>query len=90
MRAAENGAATATPQLAAQLNSSKGSGQPLQKDTQSSMSSVFGTDFSGVRVHTGSRPQAMRQGIQAKAFTHGSDIYIPSAPPIVNQHFMNQ
>jgi len=75
MRVAESGAATATPQLAAQLNSSKGSGQPLPKGTLSSMNNVFGADFSGVRVHVGSRAEEMSQGIQAKAFTHGSDIY---------------
>ncbi|NBC08548.1 MAG: DUF4157 domain-containing protein [Bacteroidetes bacterium] len=75
MRVAENGTATATPQLTSQLNSSKGGGQPLPKDTLSSMSQAFGTDFSNVRVHTGSRAQEMSEGIQAKAFTHGSDIY---------------
>jgi len=75
MRASENGTATATPQLASQLNSSKGGGQPLPKDTLSSMNNIFGADFSGVRVHTGSRAQEMSQGIQARAFTHGSDIY---------------
>ncbi|NBC08547.1 MAG: DUF4157 domain-containing protein [Bacteroidetes bacterium] len=75
MRASENGTATATPQLASQLNSSKGGGQPLPKDTLSSMNQAFGTDFSNVRVHTGSRAQEMSEGIQAKAFTHGSDIY---------------
>jgi len=75
MRVAENGAATATPQLAAQLNSSKGGGQALPKDTLSFMSQAFGTDFSGVRVHTGGRAKEMSRGMQAKAFTHGSDIY---------------
>jgi hypothetical protein len=75
MRAAKNGTPTATPQLASQLNSSKGGGQPLPKDTLSSMGQAFGTDFSNVRVHTGSRAQEMSQSIQAKAFTHGSDIY---------------
>jgi hypothetical protein len=75
MRASENGTATATPQLTSQLNGSKGGGQSLPKDTLSSMNHIFGTDFSSVRVHTGSRAQEMSQGIQAKAFTHGSDVY---------------
>ena len=57
------------------LNSSKGGGQPLSKDTQSSMGSSFGADFSDVRVHTDNSAVRMNQQIGAQAFTHGKDIY---------------
>ncbi|MCG8326459.1 MAG: DUF4157 domain-containing protein [Chitinophagales bacterium] len=69
------GGNTATAQLASQLNSTKGRGNSLPQNTLSSMNQVFGTDFSNVRVHTDSQAREMSQGIHAKAFTHGSDIY---------------
>ncbi len=61
--------------LQSQLNASKGRGNPLSKSTRNSMESAFGTDFSGVRIHTGSNAIQMSQDLNAKAFTHGSDIY---------------
>lgn len=74
MRAAQNGT-TATPQLASQLSTTKGGGNSLPKGTLSSMNQAFGTDFSNVRIHTDSKAEQMSEGIRAKAFTHGSDIY---------------
>lgn len=62
-------------QFQSELHSSKGGGQPLPGDVQTEMESHFDSDFSGVRVHTGSQASAMNQSIGAKAFTHGSDIY---------------
>jgi hypothetical protein len=75
MRKTQNGASVGTSTLAAQLNSSKGSGQSLPKDTNRSMSRSFGTDFSGVRIHNDHQATEMNQGLNARAFTHGSDIY---------------
>lgn len=39
------------------------------------MKSSFGTDFSGVREHDGAAANRMSRGIEARAFTHGQDIY---------------
>ena len=75
MRKVANGGYTASPQLSSQLNSSKGGGDPLPDKTLASMNQAFSADFSTVRVHTGRQAAEMSQGIQAKAFTHGSDIY---------------
>lgn len=75
MRKTENGGMEASPELADNIRSSKGGGSTLPSATQQRMGQAFGTDFSNVRVHTGSRATAMSNGIQAKAFTHGSDIY---------------
>jgi peptidoglycan hydrolase-like protein with peptidoglycan-binding domain len=66
---------TATPDLESQLSSSKGGGSPLSDDVQSFMEPRFGSDFSRVRVHTGSDAVQMNQGVNAQAFAHGSDIY---------------
>lgn len=68
-------ASTPSDNFSSQLASSKGGGQPLPEETQSSMGSAFGSDFSGVNVHTGSDAAQMNNDIGARAFTHGSDIY---------------
>ena len=75
MRKSGGGSYTASPQMTSQLNSSKGGGQPLSADTNAFMSSSFGTDFSHVRIHTDSRTSEMNEGLSARAFTHGSDVY---------------
>jgi len=63
------------PDLQSRLNTSKGGGSSLSPDTESSMGSAFGADFSNVRVHTNSESVQMNQELNAQAFTHGSDIY---------------
>ena len=65
----------ASADLESRLNHSKGSGMPITEGTRTSMESVFGSDFGGVRVHTGSDAVQMNQELGAKAFTNGSDIY---------------
>jgi len=64
-----------SPKTEEQLNASKGSGSMMSESVQSEMESNFGTDFSDVRVHTDSRAQEMSKDLNAKAFTHGNDIY---------------
>ncbi|MBQ4805301.1 DUF4157 domain-containing protein [Aquimarina sp. MMG015] len=61
--------------IESRLNSSKGGGSPLPKETKVQMESGFGTDFSNVRVHTDSNAKQMSQNMGAQAFTHGNDIY---------------
>jgi hypothetical protein len=68
----------ASSDLESRLNATKGSGSPLPDETRSSMESAFGTDFSGVRVHTNSGAVQMNQELGAQAFTHGSDVYFNS------------
>lgn len=71
----EGGVPIVTSSFQNQLDASKGGGSPLPKSTNQFMSNAFGTDFSHVRVHDGTQANKMNQSIQAKAFTHGSDIY---------------
>jgi LysM repeat protein len=70
-----NGSAQTTPEFQSQLESSKGSGKSLPPDVQIEMGSRMGTDFSKVRVHTGSVANEMSESINARAFTLGSDVY---------------
>lgn len=47
----------------------------LDPVTESRLSAGFGRDLSGVRVHTGPGAQRLAEGLGARAFSHGSDLY---------------
>jgi Domain of unknown function (DUF4157) len=51
-----------------------GGGQPLDTGTRVQMEQAFGTDFSDVRVHTGSEADASTRSLGAHAYTVGSDV----------------
>ncbi|MEL6558854.1 MAG: DUF4157 domain-containing protein [Bacteroidota bacterium] len=70
-----DGQTTATPALSSQLNATKGGGRSLPKDVNQEMSQKIGSDFSNVRVHTDSKAVEMNEGLGAKAFAHGNDVY---------------
>lgn len=63
------------PQLIQSLQASKGGGKPLPGDARQYMESRFGTDFSGVNIHTGEKAARLSRQLNAQAFTHGRDIY---------------
>ncbi len=69
-----------TPEVTSELESSisaiRGDGQPLPTSTRAFMEARFGADFSGVRLHTGTEAAQLNHAIDAKAFTHGQDIYL--------------
>ncbi|WP_434222793.1 eCIS core domain-containing protein [Limnospira platensis CENA597] len=69
------GAFAASQDIEKQLKAKKGSGNPLPEETQEFMESRFGQDFSEVRIHTDGEAAEMNQNLEAKAFTHGQDIY---------------
>ena len=75
-----------TDSFSSGLSSTKGSGKPMDSGTRDFMENRFGSDFGNVRIHTGSRATSLNNQIQAKAFTHGNDIYFnqgqynPSSP----------
>lgn len=75
MAKSENGTLLGTEQLQAKLNSSKGSGQSVDPATQNEMGSKMGADLNDVKIHTDTSAHEMSEGINAKAFTHGQDIY---------------
>jgi hypothetical protein len=57
------------------LNSSKGGGSAMDKNTKHEMESGFGADFSSVNIHTDSKAVQMSEELGAQAFTHGNDVY---------------
>ncbi len=58
-----------------ELNSVKGNGFKLPKDTRSLMESGFGADFRGVKIHTDDSAVKMSRELNSQAFTCGKDIY---------------
>ncbi|MGZ4159073.1 MAG: eCIS core domain-containing protein [Bacteroidia bacterium] len=58
-----------------QLAGTKGQGQKLDVDSKAELEQHTGTDLSGVNVHTNSKASELSESINAKAFTHGQDIY---------------
>jgi hypothetical protein len=74
-RAADDGSFEAGSDVERTLASRQGSGSPLSDDVRSFMEPRFGTDFSGVRIHSDGQAGELSQTLQAKAFTHGQDIY---------------
>jgi hypothetical protein len=50
---------------------SDGGGHPMPQDVRAKMESAFGADFSAVRIHEGSRAQALG----ARAYAQGTDIH---------------
>jgi Domain of unknown function (DUF4157) len=75
-KASDGGAAPAHD--ATQVRSQLGSGRSLDSHLQSKMSSAFGHDFSGVRVHTDSKAASLSSDLNARAFTIGSDVAFAS------------
>lgn len=57
------------------LNSSKGNGNSMDKNTKQEMESGFGADFSNVNIHTDSKAVQMSEELGAQAFTNGNDVY---------------
>src|ERR1041384_465721 len=71
----ESGKLYASADLQNKLDGSKGSGSSLDKGTKNEMETKMGTDLSDVKIHTDSNAHEMSENINAKAFTHGQDIY---------------
>jgi Domain of unknown function (DUF4157) len=62
-------------EVEASIQQKRGSGQPLPDGLRSSMEQAFGTNFSGVRVHTDGESDRLNQLVQARAFTTGQDVF---------------
>lgn len=69
------GEAEVSPEFQSQLQNNIGGGNSLDNSTRQEMESKMGADFSGVKIHTGNEADNMNKNINAKAFTHGSDVF---------------
>lgn len=75
MRKSGDGSTADASGLTSQLSSAKGRGSAMPRQTLNSMNQAFGHDFSGVRVHTDRQAVQMSESLNARAFTHGSDVF---------------
>jgi Domain of unknown function (DUF4157) len=69
------GGSYASADVGEAIDRTRGGGDALQADLQKDMESVFGTDFSHVRVHTDTTADTLSRSLNALAFTTGSDVY---------------
>jgi hypothetical protein len=60
---------------ALQIESARGSGQPLPVGVRAMLEAKWNTDLSKVRVHTDSRSSQISKKLNAKALTAGQDIF---------------
>lgn len=58
------------------IDAARGGGSPLPDPVRRDMEGALGSDFSGVRVHTGSQSDQLNESLSARAFTTGNDIFI--------------
>ena len=72
LKAKEGGARVADDPRAIQTQ--LGGGEPLEGSLQGRMSSVFGYDFSGVRVHKDNQAARLSADLNARAFTVGRNV----------------
>lgn len=63
-----------TPEIADNINALRGGGQPLPESTRRFFEPRFGQDFGGVRIHSDSNAAHLARGVNAQAFTTGSNI----------------
>ncbi|ASU33914.1 eCIS core domain-containing protein [Mucilaginibacter xinganensis] len=69
---------TASEAVSGKIKETKGGGSSMAATTKNFMENRFGTDFSGVKIHTGDYAAQMSNELNAHAFTVGSDIYFNS------------
>jgi hypothetical protein len=62
-------------EMESQLQAMQGGGHSMPEGLRAQMEGSFGHNFSNVRLHTDSAAADMSSSINAKAFTHGNDIY---------------
>jgi hypothetical protein len=60
---------------AARIKSQRGRGQPLPGGERAFFEPRFGNDLSQVRVHDGAEAAGLNQGLNARAFTVGDDVF---------------
>lgn len=78
LQAKSEGSLDVPPSVQHSLEGGVGGGAAMQSPVREEMESAFQTDFSGVRIHTGSTADGLNQDLNAQAFTYGKDIYFSS------------
>lgn len=66
------------PGVESSIQRARGGGQALDAGVRAQMEPAFGSDFSGVRIHTGAEADRLNQAVSARAFTTGKDVFFRS------------
>ena len=74
--------------IASRAIASSGPGRPLHPAVRSRLEPAFGADLSHVRVHDSPADRDAASGINARAFTHGSDIWLGHGESDSDVHLM--
>ena len=69
------GGTAAEPSVVAALQRQSGQGEPLPAEVAERFEQQYGFDFGDVRVHADAAAATLAGQVQARAFTHGNDIY---------------
>jgi hypothetical protein len=69
------GGTEATQEITSVLRRRRGQGRALPPHAVQRFGEAYGSDLSGVRVHTDGESDHIARSVQATAFTHGSDVY---------------
>lgn len=72
------GGTAAAPEVTAALRRRRGQGVALAPEAAQQFGDAYGTDLSGVRIHTDLESDHIARSVQATAFTHGTDVYFSS------------
>jgi hypothetical protein len=89
MQRAASGAPTPSMESAAgHAIGSKGAGEPMPAGTRQTLESSMGVDLGGVRVHHDGAAHQTADALQARAFTHGSDIWLARNESLSNVPLM--
>ena len=72
----ETGGEGASEAIASRAIERRGAGRPLNPGVRSRLEPAFGADLSHVRVHDRPEDREAAAAINARAFTHGSDIWL--------------
>jgi hypothetical protein len=69
------GGTEAAPEVASALDRLRGRGERLPAELAESLGAAIGADFGAVSIHDDASADRLTRSLQARAFTHGTDIY---------------
>lgn len=70
------------------IESARGGGSPLDSSVRERMETSFGADFSNVRIHQDTEADSLAQGMSARAFTTGSDVFLRTSEQASDTHLL--
>ena len=76
------------PSITNEIHSERGKGMALDGKKKKNLEKEFDSDFSNVRLHTGTKADSLNQKLKSKAFTSGSDIFFRESTDTRNSQIL--